>query len=94
MNLTDLDRAKKYEENGYKVELYSMEPYSATPKNNFLIGIKEWNDKVLILSLTWAGLKQDFFVEESYEMTKFVVNKKFNKSRWNNILFYSVYFSG
>ena len=41
MNLTDLDRAKKYEENGYKVKLYSMEPYSATPKNNFLIGIKE-----------------------------------------------------
>ena len=40
MNLTDWDRAKKYEDDGYCVKLYSMEPYAATPKNNFLIGIK------------------------------------------------------
>ena len=43
MNLTDTDRAKRYEEeSGYEVKLYSMVPYSATPKNNFLVGVKVW----------------------------------------------------
>ena len=39
MNLTDDDRGCYYTENGYSVEIYSMEPYSCTPKNNFLTGI-------------------------------------------------------
>ena len=36
----DWDRAKLAEQEGYQVNLYSMEPYSCTPKNNFLLGIK------------------------------------------------------
>ena len=40
MNLTDWDRKLKCEEDGYKVKLYSMNPYSCTPKNNFIVGIK------------------------------------------------------
>ena len=41
MNLTNLDRAKKNDENGYRVELNSKKLYSSTPKDNFLIEIKE-----------------------------------------------------
>jgi len=40
MNLTDWDRKLQCEENGYNVELYSMNPYDCTPKNNFIMGIK------------------------------------------------------
>ena len=32
MNITDDDRKAFYEEKGYSVKIYSMQPYSCTPK--------------------------------------------------------------
>ena len=40
MNLTDWDRKLQCEDNDYSVKLYSMNPYECTPKNNFIVGIK------------------------------------------------------
>lgn len=39
MCLVDLDRARAAEEQGYSVQVISMEPESCSPKNNMIVGV-------------------------------------------------------